>query len=246
MARKIRFELTCARRISVCLGSGARGVPISGRGASALTIARNARLFACGNRNRTRPTASSNLVARRRWSQHRPASTRRFVSNWKRESPIDGVYPSYDTVVVDFERLWGEFRSFVSQEQLGGLLPRQLELSYINIIPRDCIPNGDPVLVDHERDVSRPRFLPDPESSTWRTSYLLPDNSGRLHVLATTARQISTGAPLIRLEISARGINDVAADDMRAWFDLAHEWVTNGFVDVTTTRIQSEVWRRQS
>jgi uncharacterized protein (TIGR04255 family) len=162
------------------------------------------------------------------------------------KSPEEGVYPSYDTVIVDFERLWGEFRTFVAQEQLGDLLPRQLELSYINVIPRDSIPDKDPVLVDHKRDASRPRFLPDPESFTWRTSYLLPDNGGRLHVLATTARQISTGAPLIRLEISARGINDVAADDMRAWFDLAHEWITNGFVDVTTTRIQSEVWRRQS
>jgi hypothetical protein len=28
----------------------------------------------------------------------------RFVYNWKRETPEDGPYPSYDVVVVEFER----------------------------------------------------------------------------------------------------------------------------------------------
>jgi len=168
----------------------------------------------------------------------------RFIYNWKRDSPEDGLYPSYDKVIIDFERLWGEFNTFVVQENLGELLPRQLELVYVNIIPVDRIPKNDPVFVDHRRDSTQSRFLPDPESFTWRTSYPLPESSGRLHVLAATARQSSTGAPIIRLEVSARGINDAAVPDTRAWFDLAHEWITNGFTDVTTTKMQTE-WGRQ-
>jgi uncharacterized protein (TIGR04255 family) len=168
----------------------------------------------------------------------------RFVYNWKRASPTDGDYPSYDRVILDFERQWQEFCDFVAKEGLGGLVPRQLELGYVNIIPDASVPAGDPVFVDHARNVSRSRFLPEPESLAWRTSYAFPD-SGRLHVIITSARQADTGDPIKRLDMVARGINEIGATQMRAWFDLAHEWIVNGFVDVTTSTMQT-VWRRQS
>jgi uncharacterized protein (TIGR04255 family) len=171
----------------------------------------------------------------------------RFLYNWRRSSPDDGSYPSYDTIMVDFERLWSEFREFVSVENLGELAARQLELTYVSVIPEASIPDHDPVFVDHARESSLTRFLPIPESFEWRTSYLLPDDCGRLHMLASSAREIATGAPIRRLETTARGINDAAAaGDMRNWFDLAHEWVVRGFADVTTERMQTDVWRRVS
>jgi uncharacterized protein (TIGR04255 family) len=171
----------------------------------------------------------------------------RFVYNWRRKSPDDGDYPSYDAVVVDFERLWGAFGEFVAREKLGDLVVRQLELVYVNIIPVDCIPDGDPVFIDQARDLSRSRFLPTPESFEWRTSYLLPEDSGRLHILVSTAREIASGAPLRKLDMIARGINDAApSGEMRSWFDLAHEWIVHGFADVTTSSMQTDVWRRIS
>jgi hypothetical protein len=145
----------------------------------------------------------------------------------------------------NFERLWTEFREFVSGENLGELGVRQLELTYVNLIPEGSIPDKEPVFIDHVRQSSLTRFLPVPESFEWRTSYLLPDNCGRLHMLASSAREIATGDPLRRLEMIARGINDASAEgDLRNWFDLAHEWVVRGFADVTTERMQTEVWRR--
>jgi uncharacterized protein (TIGR04255 family) len=171
----------------------------------------------------------------------------RFVYNWRRKSPDDGDYPSYDTVIVDFERLWGLFGEFVAREKLGDLVARQLELAYVNIIPDDRIPEGNPVFVDQARDLSRTRFLPDPESFEWRTSYRLPEDSGRLHVLISTAREVVTGAPLKKLDMIARGINDAGSSgEMRTWFDLAHEWIVLGFADVTTSSMQTNVWRRIS
>jgi uncharacterized protein (TIGR04255 family) len=169
----------------------------------------------------------------------------RFVYNWKRSSPTDGAYPSYDQVIIEFERQWEQFRDFVAGEQLGDLVPRQLELAYVNIIPDTSVPAGDPVFKDHARNDSPGRFLPPAESLTWRTSYPFPDNAGRLHVVISSARQADTGDPIKRLDMVARGINEISATQMRAWFDLAHDWIVRGFVDVTTSSMQAE-WRRQS
>jgi uncharacterized protein (TIGR04255 family) len=169
----------------------------------------------------------------------------RFLYNWKRDSPLDGSYPSYDFVIAEFERRWDQFVGFVGQERLGELVPRQFELVYVNIVPRDIIPPGDPVLVDHGRSTQSPRFLPEPESFSWRTSYALPGGQGRFHVAATSVRQQTTGEPAIRAELTARGINDAPKEKMRDWFDLAHEWIVNGFVDVTTRTMQESAWRRE-
>jgi uncharacterized protein (TIGR04255 family) len=169
----------------------------------------------------------------------------RFVYNWKRETAEDGPYPSYDFVVVEFEKRWAQFSEFIAQEGLGELVPRQFELIYVNVIPKDSIPQDDAVLVDHKRNAVRPRFLPEAESFNWVTSYALPDGQGRLHIAATSVRQKTTGRPGIRLDMTARGINDAPVERMREWFDLAHEWIVNGFADVTTTAVQQKIWRRR-
>ena len=169
----------------------------------------------------------------------------RFVYNWKRESPQDGDYPSYDSVIVGFERLWAEFGRFVAREQLGELVARQFELVYVNVVPRSSIPEGDPVLVDHAPKPSN-RFLPNPESFVWRTSYPLPEDRGRLHVVASTARATPSGDPILKLDLTARGIGNAAADEMRYWFDMAHQWIVSGFADVTTESMQRNVWGRKA
>lgn len=169
----------------------------------------------------------------------------RFLYNWKRDSPEDGPYPSYDKVIIGFERYWYEFGTFVARENLGELIPRQFDLSYVNVIPITSIPAGVEAFVDHRYDRTRARFLVQPDDHAWHEVYALPKASGRLHVIAATGRHEFTGDQLIRIEIVARGINDSSAD-MRAWFDLAHEWIVHGFADVTTERMQHEVWRRQA
>jgi uncharacterized protein (TIGR04255 family) len=170
----------------------------------------------------------------------------RFVYNWKRLSPDDGEYPSYDRVIEDFERQWRLFCAFLAKEALGDIVVRQLELAYVNIIPDRSVPVGDPVFRDHAPDTSRSRFLPKLDSFAWRTSYMLPDNAGRLHVQISSARQADSGDPIRRLDMVARGINENATVSMRTWFDLAHDWIVRGFADVTTPNMQAEVWRRQS
>jgi uncharacterized protein (TIGR04255 family) len=170
----------------------------------------------------------------------------RFAYNWKRSSPDDGEYPSYDRVIVDFERQWDVFRQFLAKEELGDVVLRQLELAYVNIIPDASVPAGDPVFRDHAPDTLRSRFLTKPDSFAWHTSYMLPEPAGRLHVQISSARQVDSGDPIRRLDMVARGINEIATTSMRPWFDLAHDWIVRGFADVTTANMQAEVWRRQS
>jgi hypothetical protein len=97
--------------------------------------------------------------------------------------------------------LWSAFGEFVAREKLGDLVPRQLELAYVNIMPVDRIPEGDQVFVDHARELSGSRFLPAPESFEWRTSYALPTgitaylkNGGTLEKAAAMANYASTRA----------------------------------------------------
>jgi len=168
----------------------------------------------------------------------------RFAFNWRRKSPDDGPYPSYDHVIVEFEKRYAQFESFLSKENIGEVALRQFELTYSNSISVAEIPSGEEVLSDHIRDSSRARFLPKAESFEWRTSYALPDTNGRLHVQAVSGRDLSSGEPLIRLDLTARGINQDT--NMRVWFDLAHEWIVNGFADITTEAMQRQVWRRIS
>jgi uncharacterized protein (TIGR04255 family) len=168
----------------------------------------------------------------------------RFLYNWKR-SNADQSYPSYDHVIVEFERFWTMFQEFVGREKLGTVVPRQYELTYINHIPAHTVPANDPLFVDHTRDGSRKRFLPEPESYLYRIVYQLPQEAGRLSVSAGTGRELASGEELIRLDMTARGLLGAGSADMtRGWFDLAHDWIVRGFADLTTSTMQRDVWRR--
>jgi uncharacterized protein (TIGR04255 family) len=167
----------------------------------------------------------------------------RFLYNWKRPG-THRPYPSYDHVMPRFEKYWALFASFVERERLGSIEVRQYELTYVNHIPRETIPSRDPLFVDHIRDASRARFLPEPESYLYRTIYELPEGMGRLSVSAGTSRTPSGEEP-IRLDMTARGIAGGGKPErMRDWFNVAHDWIVRGFADLTTARMQNDVWRR--
>lgn len=161
----------------------------------------------------------------------------RFLYNWKRTG--DGLeYPSYGAVVAGFRAHWSRFKAFLVSQELGDPTPTQLELTYFNMLP--ATPG---LLRDHVR-AAGDRFLPEPEGVAWRSQYLLPEGAGRLHIAATSARVVSTGLIGIRLDITARGLpKESSSTACERWFDMAHEWITHGFVDVTTPEAH-EIWGR--
>jgi uncharacterized protein (TIGR04255 family) len=173
----------------------------------------------------------------------------RFIYNWRRQT-ADVSYPTYDKVIERFESELSEFREFLASAGKGELQFQQFELVYVNRIDET---NGlgtagvSGVLVDHIRDASRQRFLPTPDSVLWQTAYPLPDGAGTLHVIAQSLIDAPDQAAYLRLDIAARGSPaDRSEDGRKNWFNLAHQWITFGFADLTAPSLQTEFWGRIS
>jgi hypothetical protein len=67
-------------------------------------------------------------------------------------------------------------------------------------------------------------------------SFPMPDQCGRLHVQINPAVKLTKEKKkyVMRFDLSARGkpvTNTIEA--ALAWFDLGHEWITKGFLDIT-------------
>lgn len=172
----------------------------------------------------------------------------RFLYNWKRET-TDTPYPSFEKIRPEFERYLKHFGETLRGEKVDDLAFRQYELTYINVIGKaEGLVDGQQfqALADHRRDEDRKRFLPTPHGFNWHTIYSLPDNLGRLHVTAATALRTAKREPVIKLELTARGMAADGSEKARMnWFDVAHDWITNGFADVTCEKLQVS-WGRQS
>lgn len=166
----------------------------------------------------------------------------RFLQNWRKVKP-ESSYPRYAKLYPEFEGTVALFKEFLKDENIGEAKLNQYELTYVNHIPLRIIDN-DFCLIEnlfpdfkcrHENS-----FLPKPERFFCRRSYLMPENKGRLHVVLKQGQNIETREELFILELTARGFNL----QMKEWFDLAHEWIVNGFADLTGLDIQNKVWGR--
>ena len=173
----------------------------------------------------------------------------RFLHNWRKIHPTD-EYPRYHTVIEKFQAYLSVFRTFLDNNDLGKLDLLQYEMTYVNHIPQgegweknEDIRNLFP---DFGLRSSNNRFLPTPEGMNWRTSFVLPNNAGRLHV---TIRQVilrEGNRPMILLELTARGIGEFkSSEKIWDWFNLARQWIVFGFVDLTSKEVQKKIWKRR-
>ena len=170
----------------------------------------------------------------------------RFLHNWRKMRSED-EYPRYETVFETFQEHFSTFQQFLQDTNLGTVTPLQYELTYVNLILKDegwqTISEIGQVFPDFSWRTSSSRFLPTPEAINWRTSFLLPNRSGRLHINIQTGRRREDLHELFRLEITARGIGeDVSSENMKEWFNLAHKWIVRGFEDLTGVEVQKDVW----
>ena len=59
----------------------------------------------------------------------------RFIHNWRKRQP-DDEYPGYEKVIENFERRYlSRFQQLLAEENLGNLVARKYELTYIDLIP---------------------------------------------------------------------------------------------------------------
>ncbi len=169
----------------------------------------------------------------------------RFLHNWKRVND-DDVYPRYIAVSGKFFQGWDRFCEFCRSEGISKPKLNQLELTYINHIPvRANSTIGDEITAIFPDIVWRKNheFLPVPESLSWKTSFLLPNNQGRLHVSLRHAMRIKDKTPTLLLELTARGIPQTPElPQIMEWFSLSREWIVRGFSDLTNSEVQKNVW----
>jgi len=172
----------------------------------------------------------------------------RYLHNWKKVNPAD-EYPRYSTVIEMFRKRVETFEQFLLENNLGAMAPIQYEMTYVNHIPSGVVwaHPGDVgnVFPDFRWRADTTRFLPEPEQINWRTSFLLPNDQGRLHVTIRNMRRSADETPVVLLDLTARGMpRDNSREMMWSWFDLAHEWIVRSFTDLTSDEVRTDIWRQ--
>jgi len=52
---------------------------------------------------------------------------------------------------------------------------------------------------------------------------------------------------MLLLNLTARGIEETRTrEGMWNWFEMAHDWIVNGFSDLTSLEVQKKIWGRQN
>ena len=171
----------------------------------------------------------------------------RFYYNWRRRRE---AYPRYHHVISNFENVLDTIASFLEEYELGELKPVECELSYINHIPKglewNSIDDLPRIFSDFVWRIVNGRFLPSPARVSWQAEFPLPEKKGHLTVSLKQAIRIEDKVPLFVFELTSRGLGESAKkNDIREWFDVAHEWIVRGFDDLTTLEAQKIFWERE-
>ena len=170
-----------------------------------------------------------------------------FVHNWRKRQP-DDEYPGYQKVIENFERYLSHFQEFLAEENLGNLVAKQYELTYIDRIPKG---QGWEDLDDLEKVFPNLSFLTtqntpsaDVRGINWHIILGLPSDLGELRLSIRNAQQISDNHPLLNIELSA--LSNRPFKPMRDWFDAVHDTIIQLFSDLVSNEIQEKFWGRKS
>jgi uncharacterized protein (TIGR04255 family) len=171
----------------------------------------------------------------------------RFHYNWRRPQS-DREYPHFEQVFKLFSEKLEIFTSFLSGIVVRELVVKQFELTYVNHV---LLPNGIDSLSDMGDVFADFSWKPDktrmrPEAMNWQLSFTLPDIGGRLHATVRSALRVPDSQPILLFDLTARGIGEVkTVDAMGKWFERAHSYIVRSFIELTSRRMQEDVWRIQ-
>jgi uncharacterized protein (TIGR04255 family) len=169
----------------------------------------------------------------------------RILFNW-RQRPNNAEYVRFPTILAEYKRVRDAFATYVNEVSGVPPQPSAYSLMYVNLIPAG---NGWETADDFKkvfRDVGwkgGARFLPKPMDVQLRFAFKLPDEFGSLKVHAHQAIRQSDKTRLIKFELAASspplGGKHIDFDE---WVGVAHEWIVNGFKDLTTDRMHAQYW----
>lgn len=174
----------------------------------------------------------------------------RFLYNWIR-TESKPKYPRYRQVIKRFNKLRDRFESFLSDHDFGPISIRELYLAYVNHIAEgegwNTPAEIGKVFPDFRFKLRGRRYLKAPIGWNLVTYYPVKDRNARLEVSMRTGEKKTVEGNeqrLFLLQLSV--IGDVVAPspgEQQDWFDMAREAIDLGFLDLTSGKMQNEVWR---
>ena len=171
----------------------------------------------------------------------------RFIQNWRKITG-DEDYPRYDNLKPKFEAEWKRFCNFLEEENIKIPAIDQCEVTYVNHIEIGKgwkSHNEVNKVFSYWSGISSGNFLPETEKVSFKTSFVMPENKGRLHVTMQPAIRRTDAQEVLQLNLTARGKpSSGGIDGILQWFDLGHEWIVWGFTDFTTDNMH-QIWGRK-
>ena len=171
----------------------------------------------------------------------------RFLHNWTRpDGAAPDSYERYENTIRNFMDNYKKVLKVQKEAQRPLPKPHVMELTYVNLI--ECEGDDMADLSSIFRDicwVKDKRFLPAP--SRLNSVYLFPIEEIKAMLSASIGliQLAKDGKNVLKLEMSVKGpLQDHTDSTMRAWCDVAREWIVRGFADLTTPEMHKK-WERE-
>jgi uncharacterized protein (TIGR04255 family) len=166
-----------------------------------------------------------------------------FLLNWRKR---DQVYPHYDTVKREFDRVYGIFAEFMRETVRQEFAIEVAEVTYINLVHAsdnwkgigavaDVIPSFRTVDIGVEGATLADTM----QSTVWRLAKDMT-LSAKVQTGTTTADK----RPALIFELSAKGrLGAATKAEADEWFHRAHNLTGKAFQGLTSPDIQARVWQ---
>ena len=169
-----------------------------------------------------------------------------FLHNWRKRRP-DDEYPGYEKIFENFETYLSRFEEFLAEENLGRLVAREYELTYIDLIPQGqgWENTGDlakvfPNLLSLTRQSV---LLNDVRGINWQTIFGLPNGLGQLMISIRNAQLVSNNQQLLQIEFTA--LSSGSYTPIYTWFNTAHDTIAEFLSNLVSDEIQERFWGRK-
>lgn len=166
----------------------------------------------------------------------------KIIHNWRAEG-AGRNYPRYTKLKEKFLSEWQMFDQFVNDNDLGEIIPNQIELTYINHIP--LIDGADPKsIIKAWPSLDESPWLGKAESAEFAIRQIingkLGNPIGRLNVNGFIGFRNGDMQKLLILNVVAKILVADKAE-LIACMDLGHEWIVKSFHAMTTSEAH-ELW----
>jgi len=156
--------------------------------------------------------------------------------NWRKVKP-DGAYDRWAARRTSLSRIYALLQEFLARESLANPVIRQCEVTYINHISLDGVPDGHAAYSSFFKGQEALTTAGDVEQLTLQASYRLGDPAsptGRLHLKVAPALNAS-GKPIYVLELTARSAPlHMSISSALSFLDSGRDAINEAFVKLTT------------